>query len=100
MPIDNSCDPPLLTLINFLLLNWTQISTLTLIYLNLKLNLQRLLLSFKIFKQCPVQSLSFLSFPRSQYNQSAVSKRFLLAVSPLELLNSTDYEEKKGTARS
>ena len=35
-----------------------------------------------------------------QYNQSAVSKRFLLAVSPLELLNLTDYEEKKGTARS
>ena len=48
----------------------------------------------------PVQSLSFLSFPRPQYNQSAVSKRFLLAVSPLKLLNSTDYEGKKGTARS
>ena len=32
---------------------------------------------------------------RIQYNPSAVSKRFLLAVSPIELLNSTDYEEKK-----
>ena len=31
---------------------------------------------------------------------AAVSKRFLLAVSPLELLNSNDYEKKKGTTRS
>ena len=34
------------------------------------------------------------------YNHSAVSKRFFLAVSRLKLLNLTDYEEKKGTARS